>query len=170
MANDGKCKVACKLRGVNDSWKNTFGIAYPLMNAIIGIITLAIASYVLIWIGENQWMDVSNIRYDIIEEVGRFMQKYILLFFGLMIFSNYSDYLISRNESVGRWVRPPVIALTVVIVAWIIVNALKLISSDLEIAKDVISAIELLYIPIFFFALIVGYVVTFVDFAKGSDD
>jgi len=169
MANEGRCKVVCKLRSTNDTWKNTFGMAYPLINAVIGIIVFAIATYVLIWVGENQWMGVSEIRYDIIEEVGRFLQDHILLFFLLMVFTNYSDYAISRNKSIGRWVKPPVIALTVVVVAWIFVSALKLFTSEAGFVGDIISAIELLYIPLFLFALFIGYVVAFVDFAKGSD-
>jgi len=135
---------------IERSIDNTFGIFWPLIVSLIGLAVLWIVIVI---------MRTTSDTFPVFADLSNFLQTYLWLFFGLMLFFSYTGYASKKCRSF-RWISPILSAIGIILVVWIVLNIFKILDFlGIPFFKTSASMIESILPLIFVLVLVVGYLV-----------
>jgi phage shock protein PspC (stress-responsive transcriptional regulator) len=136
------------------SFHRTFGLVGPLISGVIGVVFLALLTWVIAIIN-------SKVDSWILSEIDSFLAGNIGIFFLLFLFFSYSSYFSKFHRRVYRLFSPVSIALGAAVCLWIASGALQTV--NIAIGNPVLSLISFYMIQslliVFWLFLLVGYLV-----------
>lgn len=136
----------------------TFGLFWPLLISIIGVIILWIVVEII------QIMD-ANIAG--LAQIAEFLRRYLWLFFVCMLISSYAAYGKRHYQRSTRWISPFISAAGIVIGLWIVIQIVKLLNFfTLQIIEKIVTTGELILPWLFFLIVVLGYLSLFVVLSK----
>jgi len=129
---------------------STFGILWPLITSLIGLAVLWIAIIM---------MRTTSDTFPVFVDLSNFLQTYLWLFFGLMLFFSYTGYA-SKKCKPFRWISPILSAIGIVLVIWIVLNIFKILDFlGIPFFETSASMLENILPLVFVLVLVVGYLV-----------
>lgn len=142
-------------------YTGTFGILGPLIWSLIGLLAIGI----VIWAFNNLGNAISSPMFI---NIGDFLLEYIGIFFFLLLFFNYSSYLLKRYGENLRYVSPLITALAVSIWAWILSEILLILNENLGISEldNLVNLVQSNIYLLFMFVLVFGYIIMILNEGK----
>ncbi len=143
--------------GLRTWWDGIFGPFAPVVVGMIGVAVLLLAVFAIEAAAagtENEgfWKDIVS-----------FVERHLWGFIGLIFLNAFSGYLHRHYGKSWRWILPPVVALGTVGGFWILLEVLRISSSDFNhpLLGDLAWFAELLLPVLFVLVLIVSYLMVF---------
>ena len=105
---------------------DTFGHLAPLLSSLLGLLFLIF----VIWAIGNMGEELGTAAF---ESVSEFLMDYLLIFFGLMLFFNYSSYVNREFGGYFSWIHPFISSVGVVIFLWFLAEVFIVFDGETDI-------------------------------------
>lgn len=151
-------KIEKKGKNIETWYHKKFGFFGPILSSLIAFIVLLIVIRLLAYFGTNKpWM----------MSIITFLESFLLLFLLVFFLSGFSNYFTKKYRSF-RFISPVVGAVVFLIWFWIVINILRIISSNLDVTilGTIADIFELLLIPIAALVLLFGYLGIYLSTTK----
>ena len=134
-----------------ETWyTRTFGIFGPLVSSFVGLIILRLII---------EFFRIAGDDLDVFRIIGDALFMNLILIFGIMLLSGYTDYEAKRNHAF-RWIQPITTGIVVVFVIWLITTILVSIGNEIgipEFADGVVRWANDNLLLIFILIILLGY-------------
>lgn len=144
---------------IKSRYDSTFGILGPLISSFLGLLFLIFIIWILMWAeGEFESFLVPT-------GLIAFLSDNIVLFFGAMLFFDYSSYFSRKYPDIFRWVSPLITTIGFILFVWIISHLFLI--ANLEVDLVVIEDIAIILLDnletIFIIVLAISYLVFLIN-------
>jgi len=142
-------------REYRENWfHRTFGIVGPLISSVLGIVLFALFVWLIGFLN-------ATIASPFLASIQSFLSSNIGLFFLMFLFFSYVSYFSRHNPRTYVPFSPLAAAVGIAIGFWLAQNALSIVGvyTGVSVISNTALVMERLTYPIFFLALLIGYLV-----------